>query len=234
MLRKSVVTFLILGGFVACGDNTGVTTLFEVKVENISGASTAGYPIAFGSVAWALSSLNGPIFTAGQTAADNGLEAAAEDANLQKLLDTLQITDGVNLIGLAQTPTDSTEGGALLSGKTFRFVISSQQSSRLFFISTFLQGNDLFIGTPDTGIELFDADGRAITADITNQLTLFDAGTEVNETPGSGPNQVVRQTGENAGALESKAVGPVNDGFSYPGVGAMLRVTIAPIGETQQ
>ena len=45
----------------------------------------------------------------------------------------------------------------------------------------------------DRPIALFDAAGKPVQGDMTAQLALWDAGTEVNEEPGLGPNQGPRQ-----------------------------------------
>ena len=67
--------------------------------------------------------------------------------------------------------------------------------------------------------------------DITSQILLWDAGTEVNEEPGVGPNQAALQPAPNTGPAEHGVVRPiteVKDGFHYPTVPEVLRVTITP------
>ena len=59
----------------------------------------------------------------------------------------------------------------------------------------YVQSNDLFLSPGDTGIALFADDGLPISGDITAQIGLWDAGTEVNEEPGVGANQAPRQAG---------------------------------------
>jgi hypothetical protein len=48
------------------------------------------------------------------------------------------------------------------------------------------QSNDWFYGPSDSGIELFK-NGKPISGDITSQIILWNAGTEVNQEPGIGP-----------------------------------------------
>ena len=55
---------------------------------------------------------------------------------------------------------------------------------------------------------------------------LWDAGTEVNEEPGVGLNQAPRQAGPNTGMTENGIVKMVNDGYTYPAVSEVIRVTI--------
>src|SRR5262249_5635876 len=67
--------------------------------------------------------------------------------------------------------------------------------------------------------------------DVTSQILLWDAGTEVNEEPGLGPNQAALQAAPNTGPAEHGVVRPiteVKDGFHYPTVPEVLRVTITP------
>ncbi|KKL45544.1 hypothetical protein LCGC14_2354640, partial [marine sediment metagenome] len=53
--------------------------------------------------------------------------------------------------------------------------------------------NDVFFAPKDEGIALFDENGNPISGDITDQVYLWDAGTEVNEEPAIGPNTVTNQ-----------------------------------------
>jgi hypothetical protein len=91
----------------------------------------------------------------------------------------------------------------------------------------FGQSNDLFYSN-DRPIALFDAGGKPVTGDMTAQLSLWDAGTEVNEEPGLGPNQGPRQATPDAGTAEHGSVVHVHDRFHYPRTGDVLRVTITP------
>ena len=68
-----------------------------------------------------------------------------------------------------------------------------------------------------------------MSGDITSQYILWDAGTEVNEEPGFGPNQAPRQSAPNTGVDENGVVTPVNDGkYVYPKVSDVIKVTITP------
>ncbi|MFV1980977.1 MAG: spondin domain-containing protein, partial [Rhodothermia bacterium] len=65
--------------------------------------------------------------------------------------------------------------------------------------------------------------------DITDRLMIWDAGTEVNEAPGVGPNQAPRQSGPNTGPDEGGIVQLVDDGFMYPPAADFARVSIMPL-----
>ncbi len=105
----------------------------------------------------------------------------------------------------------------------------------LQFATMFVQSNDLFLGPDDTGLRLYNDDGVALTGDVTDMISLWDAGTEVNEEPGTGPNQALRQTGPNTGATENGNVvliEDVNDGYSYPSVAELSEITLSHDGGT--
>ena len=91
----------------------------------------------------------------------------------------------------------------------------------------FVQSNDLYYAPDGAGIVLFNADGTPITGDITSQVGLWDAGTEINQAPGFGPDQAPRQAGANAGAAENGIVQPVADGFIYPATNETITVVIS-------
>ncbi|MQA90416.1 MAG: hypothetical protein GEU90_09285 [Gemmatimonas sp.] len=89
------------------------------------------------------------------------------------------------------------------------------------------QSNDLFFSPDERGIDLF-AGNRPVSGDVTDQVDLWDAGTEINEPPGAGPNQAPRQSGPDTGPDENGVVRLVEDGFVYPEVSEMIRVTLQP------
>jgi hypothetical protein len=97
---------------------------------------------------------------------------------------------------------------------------------KLNVAAMFGQSNDLFYA-PKRAIALFDEGGNPLSGDVTESFLLWDAGTEVNQTPGVGGDQAPRQKSPNTGAEENGVVRPVNDGFAYPNTKDVLRVTIS-------
>jgi hypothetical protein len=96
----------------------------------------------------------------------------------------------------------------------------------------FVQSNDLFFAPRAGSIALFDSGGRAIHGNVTSQVAPYDAGTEVNQPPGAGPDQAPRQPKPDTGMAERFAVDLVanrRDGFSYPAVEAVVEVEIVPM-----
>ncbi|MEF8843336.1 MAG: hypothetical protein V5A62_17210 [Haloarculaceae archaeon] len=67
-------------------------------------------------------------------------------------------------------------------------------------------------------------------------LSLGGAGTEVNEEPSVGGNQVQRQRGANVGLVERETVAPVAEvnGYDYPAAEDVLRVTITAGGMDEE
>jgi hypothetical protein len=94
----------------------------------------------------------------------------------------------------------------------------------------FGQSNDLFYSN-DRPIALFDASGKPKAGEMTAQLSLWDAGTEVNEEPGLGPNQGPRQKSPTDGVQERQGIARVRDKYSYPRTADVLRLSITPTGE---
>jgi hypothetical protein len=76
-----------------------------------------------------------------------------------------------------------------------------------------------------------DGGGMApVAGDVTDHVGLWDAGTEVNEEPGVGPNQAQRQRGAGVGLVERGTVVPIEavNGYAYPAVSDVLRVRVTP------
>ena len=90
------------------------------------------------------------------------------------------------------------------------------------------QSNDWFYAPAESGIELFK-DGKAISGDISSQIILWNAGTEIDQETGIGADQGPRQKGLNSGAAENGIVTKVQDGKTYAQADKVLRVTIKPV-----
>ena len=123
--------------------------------------------------------------------------------------------------------------GLLLSGEQEQFTFHAGRGAFLNLATMFVQSNDLFYAFDEKGLELYDESGNAVTGDVTEYLGLWDAGTEVNEAPGDGPNQAPRQSGPNTGMDENGVVGLVNDGYTYPANESVIRVSLAHDGGTE-
>jgi hypothetical protein len=209
-------------------------TKFKVRIENIASpeGQTASdgtkWPFAVSPGAWILDSRSNPLFRPGKKALPNSIEAQAEDGNPAMLAQSFeQSHHNSTLHGIFNTPVGATAPGPVTPGGAYEFTFSATPGMKLSFTMMFGQSNDLFYA-PDSAIALFDAMGQPISGDVTSRLILWDAGTEVNQEPGIGPDQAPRQKAPNTGPSESNNIAPVKDGFTYPKTGEVLRVTITP------
>lgn len=193
---------------------------FTVRVENIAGDET----VLLAPGAWVLFSEGEPIFVAEEPDRGLGLEALAEDGDPSGLSASLGDYMGVVESGLFNTPSDASEPGPLGPGGAYEFEFKAEDGQSLAFATMYVQSNDLFYAPAGSGIELFDEEGRPLEGDITGFIFLWDAGTEVNQAPGEGPDQPPRQAGPNTGEDEMGVLHLVDDGFIYPE--SVIRVTI--------
>ena len=216
--------------------NKGPKTTFHVRIENVSTATTLRSskgetaPAPNSPGLWVVHTGKHIVFTSGKIERGAGLEAQAEDGNPASLAASLSKAKGVVASGIFDTPVGDDKPGPALPGKAYEFTFQASAGERLTVTTMFGQSNDLFYAPEDDGIALFE-NGRPISGDITRRFYLWDAGTEVNEEPGFGRNQAPRQAAPNTGPSEHEPVRrieDVKDGFEYPSVERVLRVTITP------
>ncbi len=120
--------------------------------------------------------------------------------------------------------------GPLLPGHSYAFTFNANPGHRLSFATMFVQSNDFFYAPSDEGIMLWTDEGRT-QGDITDQIMLWDAGTEVNQEPGTGADQP-RQGGYVTGAPDpDSTVRIATDDFgNLPEVSDVIRVTLDSLG----
>ena len=139
--------------------------------------------------------------------------------------------------GVFNTPVGAMQPGPLLPGNAYEFSFTAAPGSKLSFATMFVPSNDFFYGPDENGIDLFDGSGNQISGDITGMIRLWDAGTEVNQEPGLGMDQPMRQSGPNTGAVDpDNTVRLAPDDFNnLPAVSEVIQVTLsatAPTGFT--
>ena len=171
---------------------------------------------------WAVHRTADPLFAAGDADRGEGLEHLAEDGNPGPLAEALKMRSGVRGAGAFAIPAGAADPGPLPPGGAYEFSVSAWPGDRLSFATMFVQSNDLFFAPAGAGIDLY-----APGSDVTAQVHLWDAGTEVNQVPGVGADQAPRQSGPDTGAAEDGVVRRVDDGFAYPHTGDAIRVTIS-------
>ncbi len=129
-------------------------------------------------------------------------------------------------------PWNVSQPGPLLPGQSYAFTFDAHPGHRLSFATMFVQSNDLFYAPSDEGIELWTEDGRT-EGDITDRILLWDAGTEVNQEPGSGADQPLRGGNESGDADDDGTVRLADDEFgNLPDVADVIRVTLESLGAT--
>lgn len=207
----------------------GLEELAEVGDPSSLGAHldmNSGYVSPLAPGAWALHASSAtPIFNFGSPDYGEGLESLAEDGDPSSLATSLIGKDGVTQSGAFNTPVGASGPGALLPGNSYEFTFDAEEGDYLSFATMLVQSNDLFFSPSDAGIPLFSG-GTALSGDITSSIMLYDAGTEVNELPGVGLHQPARLNG---GDDENGNVTIVNDGFTYPAVSSVVKITITPM-----
>lgn len=200
------------------------TTEFSVTIHVLDGSPT---PIA--PLAWAVHDGANP-FIVGDMGKLHGLEALAEDGNPSAAAEALSHIDGVSSYGVVTDPAGTMAPGVATPGDGYHFTVTAYDGQALSFATMYVQSNDLFFSPDVNGLPLFDMAAPTM-GDVTTTILLYDAGTEVNEAPGTGPNQAPRQSGPNTGRTENQPVTPIHDrmdGFTYPTPAQVIRVTIEP------
>ena len=220
---------------VAMAQGAPNATKFTLRVENISRGEALKLstgktaPFVSAPTFWVLhTGAANPVFTGGQPESGNGLELLAETGNPEGLVKYVSAVSGVTAVGANARPIGATADGPLTPGQAYEFEISASPGQSLSVAWMFGQSNDLFYSN-ERPIALFIGD-KPVSGDMTAQLALWDAGTEVNEEPGLGPNQGPRQKSPDAGVTETQSVAHVRDRYTYPPIARVLRMTITPSG----
>jgi hypothetical protein len=155
-----------------------------------------------------------PLFTIGKPAREE-LQRIAEAGQPEDATLTMKKAKGVSQVVMFQ--------------RTDTFTIQAKPGDMLTFATMFGQSNDCFYAPKGGDVALFDKSGKPMTGEQAVEVVLFDAGTEVNQVPGIGPDQGPRQDPKTwrQGELEHATVEPVRDAFAYPPVAEIIRVTIS-------
>jgi hypothetical protein len=224
---------IILGIATAASANDTMATKFMIRIENTTkpDAFTASngvkWSLAFSPGTAVVHTEKAPIFTAGKKELSKGLEAQAEDGDPSLLAKSLQSGKGIKSVTVFNTPVGASMAGPITPGAAYETTVTAMPGDRLSITLMMGQSNDWFYAPSESGIELFK-DGKAISGDITSQISMWDAGTEVNEEPGIGPNQGPRQKAPNTGKAENGIVHKVQDGKAYSTASKVMRITIKP------
>jgi hypothetical protein len=210
-------------------------TRFRVRIENTGYRFTASngqeYTVAVSPGAYAAHAQGAPIFSSDEPERNNGLEEIAEDGSPGRLGESLASAGSVGDSGVFATPVGADGPGPLTPGNAYEFEVTAGGLARYLSLATmYVPSNDLFVAfADDGGLALFD--GGPISGDVTDELAIWDAGTEINEEPGVGDNQIGNQPAPNVGLTERETVVPIAEvnGYDYPSVSEFLSVTVTPV-----
>jgi hypothetical protein len=197
----------------------------RLTVSNVSGDKGA-FLTNLSPVFWASHSEAWTLFTE-KISASAGLARMVEDG----ILTDLQ-TEHATAAGVGIASAEADKAGP---GESYTFdVTASIQNPLLTFAIGLSECNDAFVALPPSGIGLFDDTGLLRSAveiadEINRRLIVWDAGSERNEPPGVGPNQVSRQSGPtgspDAVAEVRRYKDTVND-LEGPRVGGIINLNI--------
>lgn len=169
-----------------------------------------------------------PLFSPGMADFQMGLENIAEDGNPNPLFENLENHPKIRERGIFAIPVGTSSASPITPGGKYEFYVTAKPKDNLNFVTMYAQSNDVFIAPGPVGISLFDDTKTPMEENITNYLYYWDAGTEVNQEPGFGDYQAPRQPGPNTGPDEHGVVHLLDDGYYYPPLEDIIKVTIAP------
>jgi len=172
--------------------------------------------------------LSGLLFNPNTTATP-GMEAMAEDGNPTVLGAEVVAGGGYRTAGAFSVPVGDDDPGPLYPGRRYEFNVTAVHGEVLSFVTMLVQSNDIFFAPDEDGIELFPND-NPLDGIVTDQVMLWDAGTEVNGKPGIDRWQAPRQLAPNTGPDEGGMIRLLDDEkFTYPEVGQMITVRVSPV-----
>jgi hypothetical protein len=192
LLAISAGLILSLAGVTSAKD--GMATKFTVRIENITtpDAFTAStgvrWSLAFSPGMAVVHTDKAPIFSAGKKDRSQGLEAQSEDGDPSMLAKLLEEGKGIKSVVVFTMPIGATGPGPITPGTAYEFTLSAMPGDRLSLTTMMGQSNDWFYAPAESGIALFK-NGKPISGDISSQIILWDAGTEVDQEPGIGSDQ---------------------------------------------
>jgi hypothetical protein len=138
--------------------------------------------------------------------------------------------------GLASTKVVPAPG-PLGPGEAFDVTLTAGRNQRFNFAAMFGESNDWFFGPGPEGIPLYDDAGNPVTGDVTAQVALWNAGTEIDQEPFVGDSTGPKQTAPDFGAPDPDptvrdipSTVTLTDGstFTRPAIADMIRVTVTP------
>jgi hypothetical protein len=212
----------------------GNATMFTIRLENIStsdtlnvasNGTTQAVPLSPGAYIVHRNDADSPLLLP-RNEANAGLEAVAEDGN------PAPYPGAVPGAVIFNTPVGADAPGPIGPGGAYEFNVQAVDGDKFAFVTMFVPSNDWFYTTTDAdnSLDLF-INGQPISGEVAaSEFAIWDAGTEADEEPGAGPNQVQRQAGPDTGNADpdTRVSSIGGRGQSVSLNGSVLRVTITP------
>lgn len=123
--------------------------------------------------------------------------------------------------GVSSIPEGASVAGPAHPGESFKFSFHAGPNHKLSFATMYGLSNDGFYAPDGGGISLFSDPTTPVTGDITSQVRLWDAGTEMNQMPGPGN---MHDGADTDGVVQLMSA--VGDGYDYASVTSNLKVTL--------
>ena len=150
----------------------------------------------------------------------------------QVMIENVSVPYPYSASGHFAVPVGAEGPGPLLPGSMYAFEFEAGPGSYLSFATMMVHSNDLFYAPGPTGIPLWTGHEQN-TGDITDQIMLWDAGTEMNEEPGEGPNQPLQGGPATGEADPNPNVRLAEDEWeTLPDVDSVIRVMLESTGPT--
>jgi hypothetical protein len=245
-MKKVLVLALATSAFVtACGDD-------EMDSMNGTGGSngeagapstggSGGSPPSIGGMTSNAGADTGDKAAAGEGGGDSGGSGGESGSSAARTftvtIENVAAVKPFTSSGVFNTPEGDDKAGPLTPGKTYEFRVDAGRRQKLSFVTMLAATNDLFFAPKGDGIAFYDEDGEPISGDVTDQIYLWDAGTELNEEPRVGPNTVSKQGAPDTGPAENGdviAIGDAEDDFDfdYPEAADVMTVTLTHLDGT--
>lgn len=196
--------------------------------------SLTGFHTPLSPGVYAISAEGEPLFSVGVAERGLGLERIAEDGNPMPLAQAVSAEPpaGTMMTGAFTVPAGIDVPGPALPGRAFEIDFDAMPGDHLSFATMFGMSNDWFFASRPEGIPLFDANGVAMSGDVTELVELYDAGTEIDQEiaigPATGPQQGVPDTGAVDPIAQVRLVSPSD--YAQP-VSTHLRVTLEVVDQ---
>lgn len=165
-----------------------------------------GWPTPISPGVWAIHKAPEPLYALGLVDRGMGLEHLAEDGNntvIGSAMAGLAAAGTVASAGVFDIPDGAQAKGPAVPGTGFTVEITGSPGDHVSFATMFGMSNDWIFATQPQGIALFDAGGSPFTGDVSEQLRIYDVGTEVDEEPAIGPDTAPQQPAPNTGANDA-------------------------------